>query len=774
MTIRQRLYILILTSVLGLSVTGWFAFTKVSNLNLSIHDLAHTTIPSVRSMTLIDMYHDGLRSIVLDSLLTMVDGPEVQAQRAPEIQGELSEMTQNMQKEFAALEQLPLTALELAEINASKAPVEAYTKIADDVVKAAFARDITLIQTTMPLFNQRFADLEASLEKLGDKLTENGKLVQAEAEEGAETAKTAIIWSSLLTLALTIGIGTWVGISLVQQINSISNEIAQIPQSDYNLSLPLSGDPLTDPLAQSVNQMTSVIKESLTKVQTTLANLADEKGKAEELAHHAEKERQVAKEAAATASRERERAEAIAREAEAQKLVAESASREAIEAKKTAEHAQKEALKSLETARQAKEHAEKAMEDAQKQRATAEAAQKEAERAEAAVNGEREKALKALSEAEEAKVAVGTALADSERDRQAALELRRSAEAAKKQTEDLSKATANQARLLSEALLRMMKEVEMMANGDLSVKASRSEIADLARLGDAINTLGASLAETIDQIRDASNKLSTISQGLESDSETLQHSAAISLTTADEFKSLSQKVASDLKSIQKAILDVNNSFSQVAQHSDNSEKSATKANDAIRTTTLAVQTLGKSGDEIAEVLRSIMDIASQTNLLALNATIEAARAGEAGRGFAVVADEVKNLSKQTSNLAEQITTKISDIQRNVTLTKDAVSKMDSLVNDVKKSSSDIKGVIQTQSISIKDMVNMVDSSVQLSSVFQENSKALATQVAETNTGSKNVGQAAKALGTIATSFVREIAKFKNSSLNSPKNVGKAA
>ncbi|WP_413469292.1 methyl-accepting chemotaxis protein [Pseudomonas gessardii] len=133
-----------------------------------------------------------------------------------------------------------------------------------------------------------------------------------------------------------------------------------------------------------------------------------------------------------------------------------------------------------------------------------------------------------------------------------------------------------------------------------------------------------------------------------------------------------------------ALHEMSTSAQEVARHSHSAANAATAAENASRsgqavfstaersiealdqrleTTLKQVHDLAVSSTQIGQVLDVISSIAQQTNLLALNAAIEAARAGEQGRGFAVVADEVRHLASNTQSSVEQVRTVIETLQQ---------------------------------------------------------------------------------------------------------------
>ncbi len=216
--------------------------------------------------------------------------------------------------------------------------------------------------------------------------------------------------------------------------------------------------------------------------------------------------------------------------------------------------------------------------------------------------------------------------------------------------------------------------------GDLTKRVPVSGRDEIAELGGWFNVFIEKLQGMIGKVAHVTDKVASASVELSATAEQMAKGA-------DGLTTRTAQTAT-------AVEEMNATVGEVAQ---NSGKAATMAqetvdtakagrdvvtetitgmeqlSDAVTQSATIIAALGKSSDQIGEIVRVIEDIADQTNLLALNAAIEAARAGEQGRGFAVVADEVRKLAERTTKATKEIGDMIRQIQQD---TKGAVVSME--------------------------------------------------------------------------------------------------
>lgn len=242
--------------------------------------------------------------------------------------------------------------------------------------------------------------------------------------------------------------------------------------------------------------------------------------------------------------------------------------------------------------------------------------------------------------------------------------------------EEEAKATNDQNQA---AILRLMNELQEVADGDLTVQATVSEditgaIADSVNYTvEELRGLVGRVTKTAEQVTAASNQASNISSDLLNASE--EQTREIQDTTQAVLK-----MAEDITDVSKSA----NESADVARQSvaaaelgatavQNAIKGMDEIREQIQETSKRIKRLGESSQEIGEITELISDITEQTNVLALNAAIQAASAGEAGRGFSVVAEEVQRLAERSGEATKQIGALVRTIQ---TDTHDAVAAME--------------------------------------------------------------------------------------------------
>jgi methyl-accepting chemotaxis protein len=316
-----------------------------------------------------------------------------------------------------------------------------------------------------------------------------------------------------------------------------------------------------------------------------------------------------------------------------------------------------------------------------------------------------------------------------------------------------------------------------MAEGDMTVRVTSDYKGDHQLLKNSVNTVSGSLDKALQDVTNAVSATASASSQISSSTEEMA-------AGAQEQSSQANEVASAVEQMTKTIIDNSRNASNAAETAKKAKNSASEGGKVVEETIAGmkriaevvnvsaetVKALGKSSEQIGEIIGVIDDIADQTNLLALNAAIEAARAGEQGRGFAVVADEVRKLAERTTKATKEIASMIKQIQKD---TSGAVVSMNEGTSEVSKGikladkAGESLGEIVTVSQTVTDMITQIASASEEQSSTSEqiskNIEAISAVTGETASGTQQMARAAEDLNRLTENLQQLISKFKISS-----------
>lgn len=319
-----------------------------------------------------------------------------------------------------------------------------------------------------------------------------------------------------------------------------------------------------------------------------------------------------------------------------------------------------------------------------------------------------------------------------------------------------------------------IKVIEQMARGDFGIRINENYRGEHQKLKENINRLADSMSGILKEVSEAIEATASASGQISTSTEEMS-------AGAQEQSQQTVEVAGAVEEMTRTIMETTQNASVAAQTSRNAGSVATDGGKSVSETiegmnrianvvkksAETVRDLGKSSDEIGEIIQVIEDIADQTNLLALNAAIEAARAGEQGRGFAVVADEVRKLAERTTKATKEITQMIKQIQID---TVGAVNSMQEGTEEVEKgikladkSGKSLQEII-TETQKVVDIITQVAAASEQQSVASEqisrNIEAINTVTQETASGIQQIASSSENLNRLTNNLERLVSRFK--------------
>ncbi len=327
---------------------------------------------------------------------------------------------------------------------------------------------------------------------------------------------------------------------------------------------------------------------------------------------------------------------------------------------------------------------------------------------------------------------------------------------------------ANQA-----AILRLMNELQTVAEGDLTQQATVTEDITGA-IADSVNYTVEELRSLVSQVQGTVTRVTETTQQVEATSTELLAASTEQLReirdTGESVLQMAGRIndvsgkAQETANVARQSLDAAEQGLRAVQ---NTIGGMNLLRDQIQETSKRIKRLGESSQEIGEITELISDITEQTNVLALNAAIQAASAGEAGRGFSVVAEEVQRLAERSADATRQIAALVKTIQ---TDTQDAVGAMERSTQGVVENArlSDAAGTalgeIDRVSRQLADLIaqisNQAQQEAQSANVVASNIQHIFAVTEQTGEGTRSTAAMVRELSRTAEELKQSVARFK--------------
>lgn len=278
MTLKKQLAVLSGGFVLILLIEGAINFYSSQAKAKLFHQVANIELPAVRSMTLADMMHDGLRAVAISAILESAKGNK---DAFIELDAEVQEKASDFRRYINELEALELSQEVKDAVSSAKPEMEAYITSTEKIVLLAKTEGPVAAQAGLDPFMASFRVLE-------DKMGALGELIEASAKAThSDTGSYDLIQSIGFVIGIIFAIvaGFFVTRSATKQIQTFSDFVKS--STDRLLAASQSLQDASQKMASASSETAASLEEtaaSLEELSATVKLNSDHSGRAEGLA----------------------------------------------------------------------------------------------------------------------------------------------------------------------------------------------------------------------------------------------------------------------------------------------------------------------------------------------------------------------------------------------------------------------------------------------------------------------------------------------------------
>ena len=262
------------------------------------------------------------------------------------------------------------------------------------------------------------------------------------------------------------------------------------------------------------------------------------------------------------------------------------------------------------------------------------------------------------------------------------------------------------------------RAMKLFAEGNFDVQPEVEWKGDFVGILNSFMLFEKSMAETIKDIQNVSNEVSSSAEQVASSSNDLADGATNQAAVVEE---LTATVAGVSEQVEKN----SQSAKEISGRVDELGNAIAESNGKMHEMVASMNEINEASREIDKIIATINQIASQTNLLALNASIEAARAGEAGKGFAVVANQVNQLADQSAQAAKEsaalIETSVKAVEKGMVIAGETATQLEGVAENSKMITEEVTNIAETLETQTAEIQQINEGIEQINDVVQTNS-----------------------------------------------------